>query len=135
VGVYTLTEEDIFSSREFPDTIGLGAWPIDIHPTDGFVGVHPHKDSPPHPYPIPYRCLVPKAHDGLLVAGRPISTTHRAHGSTRVPGTSLATGQAAGVAAALAARYRVSPRHIAVRELQRELLQQGAILSLDQVAR
>ncbi|MFN8811359.1 MAG: FAD-dependent oxidoreductase [Acidobacteriota bacterium] len=135
VGVYTLTEEDIFSGREFPDTIGLGAWPIDIHPTDGFVGVHPHKDSPPHPYPIPYRCLVPKAHDGLLVAGRPISTTHRAHGSTRVPGTSLATGQAAGVAAALAARYRVSPRHIAVRELQRELLQQGAILSLDQVAR
>lgn len=135
VGVYTLTEEDIFSDRDFPDTIGLGAWPIDIHPTDGFVGVHPHKESPPTPYRIPYRCLVPKSHDGLLIAGRPISTTHRAHGSTRVPGTSLATGQAAGVAAALAARQSIAPRHLPVAQLQAELLRQGAILSLDQVAR
>lgn len=134
-GAYTLTEEDIFSRREFPDTIGLGAWPIDIHPTDGFVGVHPHKDSPPDPYPIPYRCLVPRVFDGLLVAGRPISTTHRAHGSTRVPGTSLATGHAAGVAAALAAHRGIAPRRVDMADLQHELLRQGAILSRDQVAR
>jgi hypothetical protein len=129
-GVYTLTEDDIWRRREFADTIALGAWPIDIHPNDGFVGVHPHKENPPAPYAIPYGCLVPAAVDGLLVAGRPISTTHRAHGSTRVPGTSLATGHAAGVAGALCAELRIAPRHVPVDELRQRLLAQGAILSL-----
>lgn len=128
-GLYTLTEEDIWSRRRFADNIALGAWPIDIHPTDGFVGVHPHKENPPEPYEIPYRCLVPKVTDGLLVAGRPISTTHRAHGSTRVPGTSLATGHAAGVAAALCASESLAPRDVAAARVQRTLRQQGAILS------
>ena len=130
-GVYTLTEEDIWQRRKFEDTIALGAWPIDIHPTNGFVGVHPHKDNPPAPYEIPYGCLVPRSVDGLLVAGRPISTTHRAHGSTRVPGTSLATGHAAGVAAALSALKGVAPRRANVSEIRSQLLRQGAILSLD----
>jgi len=132
IGIYTLTEEDILTEREFSDAIGLGAWPIDIHPTDGFVGVHPHKDYPPRPYQIPYRALIPKNHDGLIVAGRPISTTHRAHGSTRVPGTSLATGHAAGVAAALSVSANLPPREIPVVQLRRALLEQGAILSLNQ---
>lgn len=130
-GVYTLTEEDIWSRRTFEDKIALGAWPIDIHPTDGFVGVHPHKESPPEPYEIPYRCLVPRSVDGLLVAGRPISTTHRAHGSTRVPGTSLATGHAAGAAAAIAAQRGIAPRQVDTSKLQRSLRDQGAILSPD----
>jgi len=130
-GVYVLTEDDIWSRRRFADNIALGAWPIDIHPTNGFVGVHPHKESPPTPYEIPYRCLVPKSIDGLLVAGRPISTTHRAHGSTRVPGTSLATGHAAGVAAALAAQSGQAPRHVNLSDLRAVLQAQGAILSLD----
>jgi hypothetical protein len=128
VGEYTLTEEDIATCRVFPDAIAYGAWPFDIHPTDGFVGVHPHKEDPVKPYGIPYRCLVPETMDGLLVAGKPISTTHTAHGSTRVPGTSMATGQAAGVAAALAARSRVRAREIKVDELRFELARQGAIL-------
>jgi hypothetical protein len=127
-GVYSLTEDDIWQRRDFPDTVALGAWPIDIHPTDGFVGVHPHKDNPPTPYPIPYRCLVPASVDGLLVAGRPISTTHRAHGSTRVPGTSLATGHAAGVAAALSAQQQTAPRYVDAAQVRRILLKQGALL-------
>ncbi len=131
-GEYVLTEEDILARRRFPDVIALGAWPIDIHPTNGYVGVHPHKDSPPKPYEIPYRCLVPLEVDQLLVAGRPISTTHRAHGSTRVPGTSMATGHAAGLAAALSVRSGVTARRVDTRKLQDELLRQGAILSLDQ---
>jgi ribulose 1,5-bisphosphate synthetase/thiazole synthase len=131
-GEYVLTEHDILTRRSFPDVIALGAWPIDIHPTDGHVGVHPHKDNPPRPYKIPYRCLVPLDLDQLLVAGRPISTTHRAHGSTRVPGTSMATGQAAGIAAALSTRSSVVARSLDPRQVQEELLRQGAILSLDQ---
>ncbi len=102
--------------------------PFDIHPTNGFVGVHPHKENPPQPYGIPYRCLIPVRVDGLLVAGKAISTTHVAHGSTRVPGTSMATGHAAGVAAALAAQNRVRPRDIDIAELREQLLRQGAIL-------
>jgi hypothetical protein len=131
-GEYILTEDDIQARRSFPDVIALGAWPIDIHPTNGYVGVHPHKDNPPRPYEIPYRCLVPADVDQLLVAGRPISTTHRAHGSTRVPGTSMATGQAAGVAAAISVRCSVPARKIDTGQLRQELLRQGAILSLEQ---
>ena len=132
VGDYVLTEEDIHSRKTFPDVIALGAWPIDIHPTSGFVGVHPHKDNPPSPYQIPYRCLVPAGVGQLLVAGRPISTTHRAHGSTRVPGTSIATGHAAGVAAALCAQASVPTRQLDPSKLQKVLSRQGAILSLEQ---
>jgi hypothetical protein len=132
-GEYVLTEKDIHERRPFPDVVALGAWPIDIHPADGRVGVHPHKGNPPRPYAIPYRCLVPLNIDRLIVAGRPISTTHRAHGSTRVPGTSMATGQAAGIAAAISARSFAAARQVDVRQLQSELLRQGAILSLDQV--
>jgi hypothetical protein len=128
VGEYTLQEEDILKRHMFPDAVAYGAWPFDIHPTDGFVGVHPHKENPPRPYGIPYRCLVPVRVDGLLVAGKAISTTHVAHGSTRVPGTSMATGQAAGVAAALAAHHKVRPREINIAELRDQLLRQGAIL-------
>lgn len=128
VGQYRLTEDDIASCKVFPDAIAYGAWPFDIHPTDGFVGVHPHKDDPPRPYGIPYRCLVPDTMDGLLVAGKPISTTHTAHGSTRVPGTSMATGQAAGVAAALATKKNTRVRDVGIDELRYELTQQGAIL-------
>ncbi|CAN5384370.1 FAD-dependent oxidoreductase [soil metagenome] len=129
VGDYVLTEDDIWKNQNFDDAVALGAWPVDIHPTDGFVGVHPHKDNPPEPYEIPYRCLLPKGVENLLVAGKPISTTHRAHGSTRVPGTSLATGQAAGAAAALAARYNITPRKIEISELRDLLKSQGAITS------
>lgn len=132
VGDYTLTEADIWNNVSFDDAIALGAWPVDIHPTDGFVGVHPHKESPPEPYQIPYRCLLTKGVDNLLVAGKPISTTHRAHGSTRVPGTSLATGQAAGAAAALAAKNNVSPREVNIAELRKLLKEQGAILSMEE---
>ncbi len=128
-GVYTLTEDDIRDGVAFPDAVAVGAWPIDIHPTNGFVGVHPHKDQAPVPYEIPYRCLVPETVDGLLVAGKPISTTHRAHGSTRVPGTSLATGQAAGVAAALAVRSGQTPRTVGIEALRDALRRQGAMVS------
>lgn len=131
IGEYVLEESDVLNSARFDDCIAVGAWPIDIHPTDGFVGVHPHKETPPAPYEIPYRCLVPLEIDNLLVAGKPISTTHRAHGSTRVPGTSLATGHAAGVAAALCAQLGVTPRGLNVPLLRERLRAQGAIVSAE----
>jgi hypothetical protein len=131
IGEYILEESDVLNSARFDDAIAVGAWPVDIHPTDGFVGVHPHKETPPSPYEIPYRCLVPLEIDNLLVAGKPISTTHRAHGSTRVPGTSLATGHAAGVAAALCAQSGVTPRALSPELLRERLRAQGAIISAE----
>jgi succinate dehydrogenase/fumarate reductase flavoprotein subunit len=129
-GDYQLTEEDIRQGTRFPDSVAVGAWPVDIHPSNGNVGVHPHKESPPVPYEIPFRCLLPQGVEGLLVAGKPISTTHRAHGSTRVPGTSLATGQAAGVAAALAARTGSTLRQLEFPAVKQALIAQGAIVSV-----
>ena len=128
-GEYVLTEHDIKAGAHFADSIAVGAWPVDIHPADGAIGVHPHKENPPPPYEIPFRCLLPRECKGLLVAGKPISTTHRAHGSTRGPGTSLATGQAAGVAAALASRQGCRADQLDPQDLRSALLSQGAIIS------
>jgi glycine/D-amino acid oxidase-like deaminating enzyme len=130
-GDYTLTEDDILRGTRFPDAIAVGAWPVDIHPSNGRVGVHPHKENPPAPYEIPFRCLLPRGVEKLLVAGKPISTTHRAHGSTRVPGTSLATGEAAGLAAAGATGEGVTPRAYDTQKLRAALAARGAIVSVD----
>jgi hypothetical protein len=130
VGDYQITADDILGCRPFDDVIALGSWPIDIHPADGRVGVHPHKENPPVPYPIPLRCLLVAGLDNVSVAGRCISATHEAHGSTRVSGTAMALGQAAGTAAAVACGMGTTPRKLPISRLQEQLIKQGAILSL-----
>jgi len=79
------------------------------------------------------RCLMPRNSEGLIVAGRCISGTHEAHSSYRVMPIVMATGQAAGVCAALAARRGALPRQVAVGDVQRELVRQGASLRRDLV--
>jgi hypothetical protein len=130
LGDYQITAQDVLAPTEWEDGIALGSWPIDIHPADGRVGVHPHKEDPPAPYPIPFRCLTVRGVENLLTAGRCISATHQAHGSTRVSGTAMAMGQAAGTAAALASAERHSIRQLPVAALRDELLRVGAILRL-----
>ena len=130
IGDYQITADDILRGRKWNDAIALGSWPIDIHPADGRVGVHPHKEDPPEPYQIPFACLLVKDFENLLVAGRCISSTHEAHGSTRVSGTAMALGQAAGTAAAVACSEASALRRIAISRLQRRLLDQGVILKL-----
>jgi len=110
----------------------MGSWPIDIHPADGRVGVHPHKENPPEPYPIPSRALIVRNLANVLVAGRCLSATHEAHGSTRVSGTAMATGEAAGTHAAMAVRTNSELRKVPYPDLAKQLLQQGAMLSLRQ---
>jgi hypothetical protein len=128
VGDYILTAEDITTGRRFEDPVGLGAWPVDIHPGNGVVGYHPHKEFTPHPYQIPYRCLLPAKLHNVLVTGRCISATREAHGSTRVQGTAMMTGQAAGLACAIAKSARCGLRDIPYALLKRELERTGAIL-------
>ncbi len=130
LGDYQITAADVREGRPCADAIALGSWPIDIHPADGRVGVHPHKDEPPAPYPIPARCLMVRGFDNLLTAGRCISATHEAHGSTRVSGTAMALGQAAGTLAALAHDSGLAARRLPIARVQDRLAAQGAILAL-----
>lgn len=125
LGEYVLTARDVLSAAVFPDGIARGFFFIDIHPAD-----HTGDASGarlPGPYEIPYRCLVPRRIDNLLVAGRPISADHVAHGSIRVMGTTMALGEAAGVAAALCCKRRVRPRALDGADVRAELTRGGAM--------
>ncbi len=129
VGMTTLTGDEIRAGSPVEDSIALGAWPIDVHPTDGEVGAHTM--FVPAPYGIPYRALVPATTDGLLAAGRCISVDRDALGTVRVGATCAATGHAAGTAAALSARDGVRPRDLDPAVLQAMLRAQGALVSTD----
>jgi hypothetical protein len=129
-GRYVLTGEDVLRARTFDDAIARGSYPIDIHAPEGKGTVLtrlPLRDA----YDVPLRCLLPRGLDRMLVAGRCISGTHEAHSSYRVTPIAMATGHAAGVCAALAARDGRSPHAVHHREVQRELLRQGASLRPD----
>jgi hypothetical protein len=126
-GEYQLTAEDVLTARKFRDVIARGSYPVDIHNPRG-VGTDLRNLPPGEAYDIPLRCLLPEQVDRLLVAGRCISGTHEAHSSYRVTPIAMATGQAAGVCAALAAKSGRTPRQIEVERVQEELLAQGANL-------
>jgi len=127
IGDYQLTADDVLSARKFDDAIARGAYPVDIHNPTG-TGTVLKRLPPGEAYDIPLRCLMPKNAEGLIVAGRCLSGTHEAHSSYRVMPIVMATGQAAGVTAALAARRNARPREVGAREVQHELLGQGASL-------
>ena len=127
LGEYVLDGDDIRAGRRFDDAIGHGAYPMDIHHAEG-TGVTFHPVGGDGDYDIPYRCLVPRRPDNLLVAGRCISCSHEAHGSLRVMIPAMVTGQAAGVAAALSSRSIRPPRELGIGQVQEELRRQGADL-------
>jgi hypothetical protein len=127
VGLYTLTRDDVLTGRAFDDGIARSAYPIDIHNPSG-SGTTTQRLPAGAAYEIPYRCLVPATVDGLLVAGRCISTTHEALASTRLTPTVMTLGQAAGTAAALAAASRVQPRAVDPAALRARLVQAGVDL-------
>jgi FAD-dependent oxidoreductase family protein len=104
-GRYQLTREDVLGGRKFADGVARGSWPIELW-EDGHVGATYEYLEDGQAYDIPLRCLQPGSMDNLFVAGRCISATHEALGSARVIGTCLATGQAAGRAAARLAESR-----------------------------
>jgi hypothetical protein len=128
-GEYRLELSDLQSGRHFDDTIALCAYPVDIHdPTGAGGGVDESAGRTANIYEIPYRSLVPRGVDGLLVAGRSISASHEALAAVRVMPPAFAMGEAAGTAASLAARARVAPRNIDIAELRHALRSQGAYL-------
>jgi hypothetical protein len=124
-GLYELTRDDVLGARDFPDAIGVNGWPVEVH-LPGTVRFEPIPGRGYHA--LPYRCLVPREVDNLLVAGRCLSATPEAQASARVSGPCFAMGQAAGTAAVLALRRGQRPAEIDVAALQARLRAQGAYL-------
>lgn len=144
VGEFTLSERNITeqaglpSERAHTDAIAVGEFPIDSFPMqkrqpgdtvvlEGYLGM---LKKITRPYQIPYRIMVPKKVDGLIVPV-PASTTHVAFSSIRLEPTWMALGQAAGVAAHLAIEQGVELRKVPVVEMQELLTKQGAVLKAE----
>jgi hypothetical protein len=128
LGRYQLSLEDLTAGRSFPDGVASCAFGVDIHEPAPGAGVPSGHGARMQPYEIPYRCLVPAEVGNLLVAGRCISGTHEAHASYRVTGTCVATGQAAGLAAAWAAERGVPPAQVDGTEVRQGLIERGVPL-------
>ena len=120
-GEYKLTAEDAIEGRRFDDVVAICGCPI-IH----FYGYRRYLEH--EGYDIPYRCLVPKKIDNLLVAGRCISSGQEAYESHRAMVPIMAIGEAAGEAAALCCQGNVTPRDLDVGQLQNALIAHGAEL-------
>lgn len=126
IGDYRLTREDVLGARRFADEIALCGAPIEDH----MAGTDTRWTYVPESgvYGIPYRCLVPSAVEGMLVAGRCFSASHDAHASARSMATCMAMGQAAGTAAALAVVSGTTPRSLDPEALRMCLAGDGALL-------
>jgi hypothetical protein len=136
-GDHILTEADLLDGMQgVPgDVVAFGGWPIDLHAPDGVYSPDHPCTQPPLPdiYGIPLKSLYSRTVSNLYLAGRNISQSHVAHGSTRVMKTTAVIGEAAGTAAAYAHRYACTPRGLAndprgINDVQQDLLRQGAYL-------
>jgi hypothetical protein len=133
LGEYVLTKDDVLAARQFDDAIALCGAPIEDH--DGgastiwrYVAAGDDGEPTGRAYGIPYRTLVPKEVDGLLVAGRCLSATHDAHASARSIAQCLSYGHAAGAAAALSVSTGRGLREIDTDTLRSQLAEDGMIL-------
>ena len=142
IGDYILTESDVKKHVLFPDRVAYGGWSIDIHTVGGILA----KDKAPEPsigdpryreyvrvrpYSIPFRCLYSRNIENLMMAGRNISVTHVALGTTRLQATCAVMGQAVGTAAYLCMKYNCTPREVYkkhIKELQQLLLKQDCYI-------
>ncbi|TFV99930.1 FAD-dependent oxidoreductase [Leifsonia flava] len=131
VGDHVLTQNDILEQRDFDDAVAFGGWSIDLHPVEGMYGTvaGAHQRYSNGIFGIPFRCYYSRSVPNLLMAGRDISATHVAFGSTRVMATCAVGGEAAGTGAALALDLGVQPRALApdhAADLRQLLLRQDA---------
>jgi len=128
-GVYKLTEMDIVNNVMFEDAVAMGGYPVDVHAPTSFADdkTLPHLE-PGTWYSVPYRCLVTNDVSNLIVAGRCISTTHLACGTTRVTPILMAISQGAGSAAAIAVKDGCHVKDVDVKHLRDILVKDGAFL-------
>jgi len=133
VGGYTMTQHDVIGQTAFPDAVGFGGWSIDLHPPGGVYADAPaslHR-YPDGVYPLPMRSFFSRNVENLWIAGRTMSATHIAFGSTRVMATCAVGGEAAGLGAAEAVRRDLVPRALVAEEwdaVRRALIRADASL-------
>jgi hypothetical protein len=120
-GGYVLTEADAATGQTFEDVI---AW------RSGYLDQMSYKFTSMKVHDVPYRAILPEKVDGLLTAGRCISATHVAMAAGKSMGNCVATGHAAGLAAALAAKKGVTPREVKVADIQAALRTDGVDLKM-----
>lgn len=129
-GLYTITETDIVTCKDFDDTIAHGAYPIDIHPPEGaddsMFDVQKLQDG--NFYNIPYRCLIGKT-SNLITVGRCISATFEAQAAIRVSPIAGAIGHAGGVAAAISVTDGTSVYETDLSKIRHALKYQNAFLN------
>ncbi|MGN0852700.1 MAG: FAD-dependent oxidoreductase [Kiritimatiellia bacterium] len=125
-GDYVITGEDYVSGRVWPDSLCHVFYPVDLHSKAG--GVKPQYLKEGVKPTVPLGALTAKGVDHLLMAGRCLSADRTAMSAIRVQAACMATGQAAGVTAALAARKGLSPRALPIAEIKSALRAQGCIV-------
>lgn len=127
-GLDSVCDSDVENGRKREDAVVHNAWfLIDIHNPAGGGQAEGHS-QPAQPYDIPLGALIPKNVKNLLTAGRCISGSHRAHASYRVMSICMATGEAAGVAAAVALKEGVNVADVKPSSVQEILTKRGVKL-------
>lgn len=125
MGDYVITAEEMAEGCRFDDVVVHRAeFIVDIHNPEGAGQAEEHIQYC-KPYDLPYRCFTPRDVEGLYVAGRCISGTHRAHASYRVMSICMAMGEAVGIAAAMCAERGCTPRMLDVAALQNRMMERG----------
>lgn len=148
VGLHTLTAREIErrpgAPVQFPDTVALADYAIDLHGSMTPENLEPDLDRAADmptkfgerglgPFAIPFRCFIPETVDGFLAAEKNISQSRMVNGATRLQPSTLNMGQAAGAIAALAARQRTPPRAVDPAAVQQVLLEAGCTLAIEPV--
>ena len=127
VGLTQISAEDILGTRKYEDSIARGAYEIDIHSPSGAGTFHaklPDNDY----YTIPYRALIPEAARNVIAAGRSISTTHEALASVRIMPITSCMGEAAGIAASMAASEDKACRDVDIERLRSKIVSYGGLI-------
>jgi hypothetical protein len=125
VGRYFVTADDYNNRARFDDAIAQLAYPIDIHGGECDVSVTPMEKG--EFMEIPFRCLIPAEVDNLLVAGRCMSADFYAQSALRIQPTCRATGEAAGIAAAIAVKKKIDVCDVDGREVRDEMIKHGGV--------
>jgi len=129
IGDYVLTEKDCRNFKKFEDSICACNYDIDIHNPEGKGTSHYYFPEGEY-YTIPYRALIPKNIDNMLVAGRCISSDHGAQASYRIMPTVANIGEGAGTAIGLAIKDKVFVRQVDIKKLQKTLKENGAFIGI-----
>ena len=131
-GVHILSGDELINCTRFEDSIALGNYDIDIHSPTGTGTSHRYFGDGEY-YTIPYRSLLPKEYDNLLVAGRCISATHEAQASVRIMPICCCMGEAAGVACAVAVNSGENLHDVDIKKVQSALRENGAAIFTEDV--